>query len=109
MALAKDVYREIEDILGPENISDDPAILDTYTHLGFGITGPRAKDRFGISPEAVVLPGSTKEVQAVVKLCNRRGIKFKASSTGYGAFLHAWKQRYNLNGPEAYEPHPGHR
>ncbi len=86
MALPRDAYQELVDILGPENISEDPAILDTYSHLGFGITGPKAKDRFGSRPEAVVLPGSTEDVQAVVKLCNRLRIKFKASSTGYGPF-----------------------
>ena len=32
----------------------------------------------------MVLPGSTEEVQAVVKTCNRYKIKFKAFSTGWG-------------------------
>jgi glycolate oxidase len=32
----------------------------------------------------VVLPGSAAEVQAILKLANRRGFKFKAFSTGYG-------------------------
>jgi hypothetical protein len=32
MALKKEVYRSLEDIVGPQNISDDPAVLDTYRY-----------------------------------------------------------------------------
>jgi glycolate oxidase len=81
MALPRDAYRELEDILGQENISQDPAVIDTYAFQRFY---PGNKSPFLIRPEAVVLPGSTHEVQAVIKLCNRRGIKFRASSTAYG-------------------------
>jgi glycolate oxidase len=92
MALPKDVYRELEDILGPENISEEPAVLDGYTFYWLPImfkgeeqTYP-APEEYPPGPEAIVLPGSTKEVQAVLKVCNRRGIKSKASSTTFGAF-----------------------
>jgi glycolate oxidase len=85
MALSKELYGELEDIVGPENVSEDLAIVEAYTAFGFGSTGPEPKDRFFTRPEAVVLPGSTEEVQAIVKWCNRRDRKFKASSTGYGA------------------------
>lgn len=84
MALTKDIYREFEDFLGPENISDDPVVLDAYACYGFGARGPEPEDRFYPRPEAVVLPGSTEEVQKIVQLCKRRGLKVKASSTGYG-------------------------
>jgi glycolate oxidase len=85
MALSKDAYRELEDILGPENISQDEAMLDIYSFQSMGeLRGPDPKWRFWTSPEAVTLPGSTEEVQAIVRLCNRRGIKYKAISTGYG-------------------------
>jgi glycolate oxidase len=85
MALTRDLYRELEDIVGAENISEDLAVVEAYSCFGFGATGPEPEARFFTRPEAVVLPGSTKEVQAIVKWCNRRGKKFKASSTGYGA------------------------
>jgi len=85
MAITKDLYRELEDIVGPENLSVDPAVLETYTSSGaFGTRGAEAKDRYYITPAAVVLPGSTKEVQAIVKWANRHGFKYKAFSTGYG-------------------------
>jgi glycolate oxidase len=87
MALSKEIYQAFEDIVGPENISDDPAVLDSYRyplthtaiHIGpwYGVFTPRG--------QAVLLPGNTEEVQAIVKLCNKYEIKFKASSTFWSA------------------------
>jgi hypothetical protein len=87
MPLAREVYQALEDIVGPENICDDPALLDSYRyplnhtalHLGpyYGVYTPRG--------EAVLLPGSTEEVQAIVKLCNKYRIKFKACCTFWSA------------------------
>jgi len=85
MTLKKEVYRELEDILGPEYISEEPAILDGYTCFGFGARGAAPADRYFTRPEAVVLPGSVEDVQAIVKHCNRSGVKYRASSTSYGA------------------------
>jgi glycolate oxidase len=87
MGLESNVYRSLEDIVGSGNISNDPAVLDSYRyslahtaiHLGpfFDTFTPRAA--------AVLLPGSTEEVQAIVRLCNKYKIKFKASSTFWSA------------------------
>lgn len=87
MALAKEVYQALEDIVGANNVSDDPAVLVTYQfpldvtsiHLGpfYKTYSPRGA--------AVVLPGCTEEVQAIVKLCNKHKIKYKPSSTFWGA------------------------
>jgi glycolate oxidase len=84
MALSRDVYRELEDIVGPENMSEDLVVLDSYACYQVMIDENGAGDKYFNRAEAIVLPGSTKDVQAIVKLCNRRGIKCKASSTGYG-------------------------
>jgi glycolate oxidase len=87
MTLPRNVYTALEDIVGPENISDDPAVLDSYRyslahtaiHLGpyFDTYTPRGA--------AVLLPGSTEQVQAIVKLCNKYKVKFKAASTFWSA------------------------
>lgn len=87
MALERDVYRAFEEIVGRDNISEEPAVLDSYAH-SWGeesIIGPEFKwmPRF----EAVLLPGDTKEVQAIVKVCNQYKIRFKAHSVGYGPFM----------------------
>ena len=72
MALNKEVYREFEDVVGVENICDDPAIMPAYHNNEFA---------------AVILPGNTAEVQAVVRLCNKHKIQFRPICTGWtGAF-----------------------
>jgi glycolate oxidase len=83
MALDRSIYRALEDVVGPENISDEPAVLDSYAwRSGLVATPIRFVPRF----EAVTLPGSTAEVQAIVRLCNRFKLQFKASSTGWGGY-----------------------
>ena len=71
MALKREVYRALEDILGEANVSEDPVILDSYAYR---MNTPAVKfvPRF----EAITLPQSTEEVQAIVKLCNRYKIQF---------------------------------
>lgn len=83
MPLAKDAYRALEDIVGTENISQDPAILDSYAFQYLAETFRPEQSKFMPRPEAAVLPGSTEEVQAIVKACNRFRIKYHAYSTGW--------------------------
>jgi glycolate oxidase len=68
MALSKEVYREFEDVVGEENICDDPAIMPSYFSTEFA---------------AVILPKDTAEVQAIVKLCNKHKLKFRPICTGW--------------------------
>ena len=87
MTLSKEVYRAFEDIVGKNNVSDDPALLDTYRyplshtaiHLGpyYRVYTPRG--------DAVIMPDNTEEVQAIVRICNKHKIRFKASSTFWSA------------------------
>ena len=73
MALQKDVYRALEDVLGPENISEVPVVLDSYAwRMNPGPEGLKFMPRF----EAVTLPETTGEVQAIVRLCNKYRIQF---------------------------------
>ncbi len=82
MALKKDVYRALEDVVGPENISEDPVVIESYP---FPIRKATIGQDYQYLPrfEAITLPGNTLEVQALVRLCNRLGIQYKASSTGW--------------------------
>jgi glycolate oxidase len=87
MALSREAYKAFENIVGKDHISEDPALLDSYTypltacsnHIGpfYGVFTPRG--------EAVLLPGSTEEVQAIVRVCNKYKIKVKACSTFWSA------------------------
>ena len=73
----RDFYKALEDILGPEYVSDDPVITETYANpVRHGVP---VNPRFA----AVTLPCSTEEVQAIVKLCNRYKIQYKAASTSW--------------------------
>lgn len=83
--LSVEAYKALEDIVGPEYITDSPPILESYC------CAPMNEPIFGskfapFRPLAVILPGNAEEVQAIVKVCNRFKIKFKAHSTGLGAY-----------------------
>ena len=83
MVLSKEQYSAFEDILGPDNIATDPVTLASYSWRSGLLAGDY---KFAPRFEAIVLPGSTEEVQSVVRLCNKLGLQFKASSTGWGKF-----------------------
>jgi glycolate oxidase len=81
MALNRDFYKALEDVLGPENVSEDPVVIESYS---FPIRAATAvKDAYLPRFEAITLPKDTFEVQAIVKLCNKYKVQFKASSTGW--------------------------
>jgi glycolate oxidase len=86
MALSRDAYRSLEDIVGPDNISDDPALCDSYAFQYLAETARPDQSHFMPRPVAVLVPGSTEEVQATVKTCNRYKIKVKPYSTGWYFF-----------------------
>jgi len=75
MALAKNVYRELESAVGSHNVSENIGVLQSYSKQPFppGFLGRK-------KPDAVVLPESVRDVQAVIKLANR--YKFAYIPTG---------------------------
>ncbi len=75
-------YAELEKAIGADNVTREPAMLDSYSWQPFlNMSG----ELWVARPAAVVLPASTEEVQEVVRACNRNGLKLKALSTGWGA------------------------
>lgn len=83
MALSRDAYREFEDIVGKENISDDPAFLDSYAFEWLAELVRPNQSHFMPRPVAVIMPASTEEVQAIIRICNKYKIKAKPISTGW--------------------------
>ncbi|MDI6830887.1 MAG: FAD-binding oxidoreductase [Actinomycetota bacterium] len=79
--ISDEAYRDLQAAVGDENASREPAVLDSYAWQPFLNEDPAL---WTARPEAVVLPASTEEVQAVVRACNRHGLKFKALCTGWG-------------------------
>jgi glycolate oxidase len=68
MALSKEIYSAFEDVVGKEYICNDPVIMPSYHSTEFA---------------AVILPGNTAEVQAIVKLCNKHKLVFRPVCTGW--------------------------
>jgi glycolate oxidase len=81
MGLPSEAYEALEDIVGPEYVTRDPVILDTYNQ----VWGNKLvfDEKWSVRPAAVLLPGSTEEVQAIVKACNRYRVPFKPFSSGF--------------------------
>ena len=81
MTLTKEEYKALEDIVGPEYITQEPVIMESYNQvwgnkLAFG-------DKRHNPPAAVLLPATVKEVQAIVRYCNKAGILFKPSARAF--------------------------
>jgi glycolate oxidase len=76
MPLPASFAAELESLLGHEHVITEPEQLRVYECDG--LTGHRAV------PEVVVLPGSTGDVQAVVRACHRERVPFVARGAGTG-------------------------
>jgi glycolate dehydrogenase FAD-linked subunit len=76
MSLPSGFRYELVRALGREHVVTEPEQLRVYECDG--LTGHRAV------PELVVLPGSTEEVQTVVRACHREQVPFVARGAGTG-------------------------
>jgi glycolate oxidase len=80
--ISNEAYRDLENAVGPENVSREPGILDGYAWQPLEFSEPEI---WLTRPIAVVLPSSAEEVQAIVQICQKYKYRFKAFSTGFGA------------------------
>lgn len=80
------IIEELSSIVGKTHVSADNAITASHDWFGLGADTITPRTLLGKPPGAVVLPGNTEEVAAIVKLCNHHKIKYKAHSTGYGNY-----------------------
>jgi len=69
------IYDELVNILGVDNVSDDPALATAYTSDWTTFSSE-------LKPEFVVLPGNTEDVQNIIKLANRLKFPYSITSTG---------------------------
>ncbi len=76
MALSASFVLELQRALGAKHVISEPEQLRVYECDG--LTGHRA------IPELVVLPGSTEDVQEVVRACDRERVPFVARGAGTG-------------------------
>ena len=76
MSLPASLVAELKAALGSEHVVTEPEQLRVYECDG--LTGHRAV------PELVVLPGSTEDVQTVLRACTRERVPFVARGAGTG-------------------------
>ncbi len=76
MSLPLSLVAELREALGAEHVVTEPEQLRVYECDG--LTGHRAV------PELVVLPGSTEDVQVVLRACHREHVPFVARGAGTG-------------------------
>ncbi|MDR1804095.1 MAG: FAD-binding oxidoreductase [Treponema sp.] len=76
--LTDGIIEELRSIVGKGNVIIDREKLDAYSHDETDAT------EYGHSPDAVVLPASTEEVAAVVKLANRELVPVTPRGAGSG-------------------------
>jgi hypothetical protein len=84
------IYKGLVDVLGAENVSDDPAVLQSYSrdyNWRTVLTG-------GARPEFIVLPGSTEDIQQIVKLANRYKFPYSIFGSGFHMPLPRGGKRY---------------
>jgi len=83
MAFPKLAYEALKGIVGPEYISDDPALCRAYLRGGEGV-GMWDRDR--VPPGVVVLPENTEQVQGIIRVANRYKLPFVPIGTFMIAF-----------------------
>jgi len=71
------VYDELVNILGSDYVSDDPAVTQAYSRDFYAVSTMRRR-----SPEFIVLPGSTKDVQQILSLASRYKFPYSVIGTG---------------------------
>jgi glycolate oxidase len=73
LTLEREVHSAFADVVGEENLCDDPVMMAAYFKTDFA---------------AVIMPKNTAQVQAVVRLCNKHKLQFRPICTGWtGTFV----------------------
>lgn len=71
------IYQELVNILGEQYVEDDPAVLEAFSRESqTPMTMTRSRCEF------IVLPGSTEDIQAILRLANRHQFPCSVTSTG---------------------------
>ena len=78
MAFSDIAYKALQDVVGKENVTNDPIICQSYSRVQWTADGCVQRSELGtkMRRECIVMPGSTEEVQAVIKLANRYDFVF---------------------------------
>ena len=86
--IPREVLRALEDTLGSEWVSEDRAVIETYSRFSVDTTGllkKHQKDPTNI-PACIVLPQSTEDVQAIMRIANRFKVQIIPFTNGMISF-----------------------
>jgi len=72
------VYEKLGNILGTDHVSDDSAVTQAYSRDFFAASVLQRQNK----PEFIALPGTTEDVQQIVKLANRHKFPFSVIGSG---------------------------
>ncbi|MBN1626875.1 MAG: FAD-binding oxidoreductase, partial [Deltaproteobacteria bacterium] len=84
MAISNDILNVLESIVGPEYVSADPVICESYRSGPGGYENGTGYERVMTTiPGAVIMPRTTEEVQKIVKVCYRNNVPYVPYATGF--------------------------
>ena len=82
MSIPKEAYEALQSIVGPEWVSDDPAVRIADTKGGYA-TG--VVDVNAVPPGISIQPETGEEIQQIIKIANRYRLPFIPTSTFFSA------------------------
>jgi hypothetical protein len=93
MAFSDIAYRALQDVVGKENVTNDPVICQAYSRVQWIADAVIQREQMGLAmrPICVVMPESTEEVQAIFRIANR--YLFPVIPRGVGMITHAFPNR----------------
>jgi len=85
MAFTDVAYKVLQDIVGEENVTNDPALCQAYSRVQWLPGGVMQREKCGLNmrPACVVMPGSAEEIQTIVRAANRYGFAFIPRGSGF--------------------------
>ena len=85
MAFSKIALKALQDVVGAENVTDDEIMCQSYSRVSWLPAGFLQRERLGtdMRPICVVMPETTEEVQAIIRIANRYKFPFIPRGSGY--------------------------
>ncbi len=85
MAFSEVAYKALQDVVGAEDVTDDPVVCQSYSRVQWLSPGILQREKLGLDmrPACVVMPGSTEEVQAAIRIANRYKFPFVPRGSGF--------------------------
>ena len=90
--IPQQAYDELEQVVGKEFISQAPEICQAYSLRKRGFHNAEARV-LGTEPACVILPATTQQVQAIVRICYKHDIGYIPASTFW--FVQAGPRAHN--------------